>query len=291
MPELPDLLYISRILNERVCGRTVTFVIIKEPIVLRNTLDVPLSSALEGRVIRNCAVRGPFLLFRFSGERELIINLMLAGRLQHQRSAEKPEGYLCFSLALDDGSRLNLCDEQKMAKAYLVRAGDYSLVPKFTTPGVDILSPGFTREAFRALSARHTRKQVRVFVNDHTILSAIGNAYADEILFDARIHPKTLVARLSDGDLDALHDSIVRIIAWGAKMVEEAGQPIQVKVRGHMRVRNRKGEACVRCGTKIRREGVRGYDVFFCPTCQPPTRKLFIDWRSKPDGEPEPKKT
>ena len=66
---------------------------------------------------------------------------------------------------------------------------------------------------------------------------------------------------------------------WGITEVEKAAQPIQVKVRDHMKVRNRKGEPCARCGTTIRREGVRGYDVFFCPVCQPATRKVFIDWK------------
>jgi formamidopyrimidine-DNA glycosylase len=73
-------------------------------------------------------------------------------------------------------------------------------------------------------------------------------------------------------------------MAWAVDEVRRAGQPIHIKVRDHLRVRNRHGEPCPRCGTTIRREGVRGYDVFYCPSCQPPTRRHFIDWRPEARG-------
>jgi formamidopyrimidine-DNA glycosylase len=205
---------------------------------------------------------------------------MLAGRLQHQSKGDKAEGHLCVAWMLDDGSALRLCDERKMAKLYICRSTDTASIPRYGTQGVDILSPAFTRERFRTIIAGNSRRQVRVLINDHTVLSAIGNAYADEILFEARIHPKTFSGRLSEEETGRLFDAIGSVMAWGARMVQEAARPIQVKVREHLKVRNRKGEPCPRCGTTIRREGVRGHDTFFCPSCQPPSRKLFIDWRN-----------
>ena len=85
--------------------------------------------------------------------------------------------------------------------------------------------------------------------------------------------------------LARLYEAIGSVIRWGIEEVARAQQPIHVKVRDHMKVRNRKGSPCVRCGTTIRREGVRGYDVFFCPTCQASTRRSFIEWRTSP-GSP-----
>ncbi len=278
MPELPDLLYIQKYLHSNIVGRTVTDVDLKRPIVLRNALDRPPEKVLGGRRIGSVRLTAPFLTVEFDEEIDLIVNLMLAGRLQHQRPRDKTLGHCCLGLLLDDGTFLNICDEQQMAKVYLVRRGDYATVPKYNQLGIDILSAGFTAEKFRELAQRHSRKQVRVMINDHTILASIGNAYADEILFDAGIHPKTFVGKLTGEELDRLHKSIVSVIQWGVAEVEKADQPIQVKVREHMKVRNRKGEPCPRCGTKVRREGVRGYDVFFCPKCQPVTRKLFLDW-------------
>jgi formamidopyrimidine-DNA glycosylase len=280
MPELPDLLYIQKYLTSEVSRKTITGVSIKQSIVLRVAVDQPFKQATTGKTIEAITVHGPFIRIGLSGSLDLIVNLMLAGKLQHQRLKEKTQGHLCLSLCLDDGSLLNLCDEQQMAKAYLVRFGHYAQIPKYSQQGVDILSSAFTREVFAHLAAKHSRKQVRVFINDHTILSAIGNAYADEILFDAKIHPKTFVSKLSARELDTLYASVTSVIEWGIKHVEAAHQPIHVKVRDHMRVRNHRGEPCPRCGTTIRREGVRGYDVFYCPQCQPPSRKPFIDWKT-----------
>jgi formamidopyrimidine-DNA glycosylase len=280
VPELPDLLYIQRYLQKNIAGRAVTDVAVKRPIVLRNTLDRPIGEILYKLRIRTISLAAPFLTIEFDGDIDIVMNLMLAGRLQHQRPGEKQSGYCCISLLLDDATTLNICDDQQMAKVYVARRGDYSAIPKRGQLGIDILSREFTAETFRAIAKVHARKQVRVMINDHTILASIGNAYADEILFDAGIHPKTFVGKLSTDDLDRLHGSILSVMRWGISEVEKAGQPIQEKVRGHMKVRNRKGEPCPKCGTTIRREGVRGHDVFFCPHCQPVTRRLFIDWNN-----------
>ncbi len=278
MPELPDLLYIQKYLRKEVCSRTIVAAEVKHSIVLRVALEQPFEEAVLNKRINACELHGPFLRFEISGNLDLITNLMLAGKLQHQRPRDRVEGHLCFSLTLDNGSKLNLCDEQKRAKAYLVTYGDYVGIPKYREQGVDISGSGFTVQVFRDLAVKHSRKQVRVFINDHTIFSSIGNAYADEIQFDAHIHPKTFVARLSEKEIEQLYHSIISVMKWGIEKVEAAAQPIHVKVREHMKVRNRKGEPCPRCGTTVRREGVRGFDVFFCPACQPASRKLFIDW-------------
>jgi formamidopyrimidine-DNA glycosylase len=279
MPEIPDLIYVRKYLDACVVGRTILGATVSQPVVIRTVLDQPISSALAGKTVQEVRLRGPFLHFLLSGDVELIIHLMLAGRMQHVRPGERAEGYLCLSLALDDGTALNVNDSEKMVKIYLTSRGRYGQIPRFTGQGIDVLSPEFTEGKFEEIAARHRRKQVRVLVNDQTILSAIGNAYADEILFEARIHPKTLVSRLRGEDLRRLQRAIRAVLEWGIQEVERAGAPIQKKVRNHLRVRNRKGEPCPRCGATIRREGVRGRDVFFCPRCQPPTRAHFIDWR------------
>ncbi len=104
---------------------------------------------------------------------------------------------------------------------------------------------------------------------DQSALSAIGNAYADEVLFAAGIHPKTPCTRLDAERRGRLFDAIRGVIAWGIDEVGRAGRPLEDKVRDHVKVRNRLGEPCPVCGTTIRRVGVLGYDSFFCPRCQP----------------------
>ncbi len=282
MPELPDLLYIQKYLKNSVVGKIITEVSVKEPIVIRNSLTQPFDEVLKGKSFLDARIHGPFLDLPLSEKKELAINFMLMGKFQHQHPEEKPERWLCFSLKLNDGLRLNYCDEQNMGKVYLIAKGNYEQIPKYLQQGLDILSPRFTLEKFKDLAAQHRRKQVRVFINDHSALSSIGNAYADEILFDAQIHPKTSVNQLTSDDLERLYGSILNVMKWGIEEVEKAQRPIHIKVRDHMNVRMRQGKPCSRCGEIIRIVGVNGRDAFFCPQCQPTTRQLFIDWSHKP---------
>jgi len=284
VPELPDLEYIASRLAPEVTGKRIAAVKVKDPVVLR--VLVPGSSfsdALAGRTIVALVRHGPFLRFTLQPDRELVIHHMLAGRLQHAPRGAKPIAHFCFGLDLDDGSRLQYGDDKRMGKVYAARPTDLSGIPLWDAQGVDILSPEFTAARFEEL-ARGRRDQVRVFLMDQSALSAIGNAYADEILFDARIHPKTPSYALSAGERSRLYQSIRAVIAWGIEEVARAGRPIEEKVRDHVKVRGRLGEPCPRCGTTIRRVGVRGYDSFFCPTCQPTpagpyTRRGSIPWK------------
>lgn len=279
MPELPDLVYIVKRLAARIESRRIVDVTVKEPIVIRMLLPDSrgFAEAMTGKTLEGLERRGPFLRFTLSGNAECIVHCMLAGRLQIAGPGEKPVAHLCVGLRLDNGEWLRYGDEKRMGKVYLTAAGRYDGIPGYREQGVAILSEEFTFERFRELIARR-RQQVRVFIMDQTALSAIGNAYADEILFAAGIHPKTLCSSLSDDQRRKLYDSIKSVMAWGIAEVEKAGQPIEVKVRDHVKVRNRKDEPCPVCGSKIRRVGVLGYDSFYCPQCQPATRKQAIPW-------------
>jgi len=278
VPELPDLVYIQKRLSATVAGRRIVEVAVKEPIVLRMLLSEHVERALPDKAIRRVLRHGPFLQFILSGNLEVVVHPMLAGRFKLLEHGEKPGRGLCFSLRLDDDRVLHYLDDRKMGKAYVIPSREHAAIPRFVQQGIDILSRDFSAGRFRTLIAGQ-RKQVRVFLMDQTQLSAIGNAYADEILFEARLHPKTFCNRLSPEDVGRLYTSIVSVMRWAIAEVEGANRPVDEKVRGHVRVRNRKDEACPRCGSTIRRAGVLGYDAFFCPTCQPATRKQFIEWQ------------
>ena len=279
MPELPDLHYIVTHLAGRVENRRVDEVVVKEPIVIRFLLPGPggFTAALRGRQIESLARHGPFLVFGLSDHAELIVHCMLAGRLQIAAAREKSVPHLCFSLRLDNGEWLRYGDDKRMGKVYLTAAGSHESIPGYSEQGVDVLSRSFTFEMFEKLIAGR-RHQARVFLMDQSALSAIGNAYADEILFAAGVHPKTACSSLSAERRRGLYDAIRSVLAWGIAEVEKAGMPIEVKVRDHMRVRGRKDQPCPRCGAKIRRVGVLGYDSFYCPSCQPATRTQPIPW-------------
>ncbi|MCG8603533.1 DNA-formamidopyrimidine glycosylase [bacterium] len=277
MPELPDLVYIENRLQKSLPGRSIVGLSIKEPIVFRILISEPLEEALVGQTFTEIFRHGPFLVFKLDHGFEIVIHPMLAGKFRLTTSTQKSGRGLCFAMDFKDDTSLYYLDEKRMGKVYVIRTGDYQQIPRFQQQGVNILSSEFTFARFQDL-IRKRRNQVRVFLMDQTVLSAIGNAYADEILFDAGLHPKTFCHQLSAADIEALYGSVKKVMRWGINEVKKAQKPIEMKVRDHVKVRNRKDQPCPKCGTTIRRAGVLGHDTFFCLKCQPASRKQFIDW-------------
>jgi formamidopyrimidine-DNA glycosylase len=308
MPELPDLLHVLARLREALEGRRVTAERVREPVVLRFLVQGNLSLLL-GRPLITVFRRAHFLVFRFDGL-ELAVNPMLAGRFRLADPSERTEAALAFALTFEEtperapdslrrereggeaegrgGVRsappphsieLRYLDDKKMGKAYLTAEGDWRAIPGIGAVGVDVLSPQFTPERFVSL-LRHRRDQVRAFLLDKSALDSLGNAYADEVLFDAGIHPKTPCRALSHDDAIRLHGSIVKVMSEAVAEVSRRAEPIEVKVRDFLKVRLK--EDCPRCGGRIRRAGVRGMDAYFCPRCQPATRPGLVDWTRTP---------
>jgi formamidopyrimidine-DNA glycosylase len=276
MPELPDLEYIVKKLRDSLTGLAIEKVAVREPIVLRMLTGGRFVDVLGGQSFLTFARHGPFLRIELS-DLEIIIHFMLSGKLRRVAEGQHmPQGRdVCFAFRLSDRSTLVYEDSKRMGRVYVTERGETWRIPGFSTQGIDILDDEFSETLFMKLMGK-SRKQARVFLMDQSTLSAIGNAYADEILFDAGIHPKTRCSALSEDQRKGLYKSIRSVIRWAIEEVERAGQPLDVKVRDHLKVRNRKGEPCPRCGTTIRRTSVLGVDSFYCPNCQP--GKQAIPW-------------
>jgi formamidopyrimidine-DNA glycosylase len=272
VPELPDLLYILARLCDSLLGRSVSAERVKEPVVLRYAVRGNLSLLL-GRRLEELTRKAHFLCFRFE-DLELAVNPMLAGRFRLAAPGEADPAALAFALGFGD-QELRYLDDKKMGKAYLIASGDYGAIPGMQAGGVDLLSSAFTRERFLSL-LRHRRDQVRAFLMDKKALDSLGNAYADEVLFEAGIHPKTWCRSLTRDDAVRLHAAIVKVLGEATAEVARRAEPIEVKVRDFLKVRLK--EVCPRCGAKVRRAGVKGMDAYFCPRCQPATRAGLVDW-------------
>jgi formamidopyrimidine-DNA glycosylase len=288
MPELPDLEYIVSALGRVLPGRRIQQARVKNPIVLRLGIPGTLQDVCIGQAFGRCRRHGHFVVLRVGEAYELIVNPMLAGRFRLCGRDERNERSLCLAFGLDHGEELRYLDEKQMGKVYLVPASDRSIVPGFDTVGIDPLSLGFTLDRLREM-VRARRDQVRAFLLDKTAVAAIGNAYADEILWAARLHPKTGCPGLTDEDIVQLYTAIREVLSGAVEEVFRRGEPVEVKVRDFLRVRNRKGQPCPACGTTIRVEGVRGHDTFYCPVCQPNRpearlgRRQLVDWSRLPN--------
>jgi formamidopyrimidine-DNA glycosylase len=292
MPELPDLVYIEKKLQPLIVDREIREVRVWEPIVLRMGVPGSFAEVLRGRRIRDLRRHGPFLVFGLP-PLEMIVHFMLAGFFRIEMnpaggkySPRRSGREHCFSLQLGERQNLQYFDSRKMGKIYVVESGGTQVIPGYDNQGVDLLSAKFTLKLFQE-RIRGRRHQVRVFLMDQSVLSALGNAYADEILFAAGVHPKTRCDQLSEEQVERLYRSVVSVLRWGIEKVEEADRGIDAKVRGHLKVRNRRGKPCPACGTTIRRTGVLGYDSFFCPECQPEMRSRLVSWDRLPSKRNE----
>ena len=281
MPEIPDLIYLKNKLLPILPGSKVNKVTVHHPLVLRIIEGKGLAQALEGATINGLQQRGPFFIVE-CGRYEIIINFMLTGRLQLDLKKPRQKKSFCFTFECDavaeDGSNrtffLSYLDKKHMGKVYLTTHGNYVQIPMFCEQGIPLLSDKFTLEYFLQ-NIRQTRRQVRLFIMDKKIISSIGNAYADEVLFDAKIHPKTPCNNLTDQQIKTLYTSIKSIHLWAIEEITKQNNTIDKIHREHLKVRNKKGEPCPECGSKIRRTQVHGYDTFYCPECQPGKNNIF----------------
>ncbi len=287
MPERPDLEYVLPKLDEALRGATIRAVRVKKPVVLRVAIAGGFEANVVGRRIVRIWRRAHFVMFELEGPDpmvEMAIAPMLAGRFVVAADAKsKSTGDLAVAFAFDDGRELRYRDDVQMGKVYVFPAGEWKHAPGLETVGVDVLdAKKFTRAAFRKL-AKTRRDQAKVFLMDKSALDAMGNAYADEVLWAAKIHPKTFVRSLDEAELDTLHDAIVEVLSNARSVIAKRAPPLDEKIRDFLSVRNREGDPCPRCGTKIRAAGVHGHDAFFCPTCQQETRRAgIVDWRKLP---------
>jgi formamidopyrimidine-DNA glycosylase len=283
MAERPDLDYALPILRRALTGRVITAVLVKKPVVLRLAVAGTPAELLVGRRFTDVSRRAHFACFALDGampQVELVVAPMLAGRFALAAAADRKPGDLAVTFAIDDGRELRYRDDVQMGKVYVVPRGDHSAIASFENIGVDVLDPAaFTLGRFRAI-AKTRRDQAKVFLMDKSALDAFGNAYADEVLFEAGIHPKTFVRALGDDDLERLHRAIPAVLGRADRIIAERKPPLDEKLRDFLHVRNRHKKPCPRCGTAIRKAGVHGHDAYFCPVCQPETRKgSIVSWK------------
>jgi formamidopyrimidine-DNA glycosylase len=288
MPELPDLVHVEEVLRGALAGKTISAARTGDPTVLRIMVREPFPELLVGRRLTTIERRGHFMRFGLDGGLVIVVNAMLVGRYKlippapeaarKPAAARKPDPRaLGLALAFADAPELQYVDDKRMGKVYVARAEEEGQIPVYGELGPDLLSPAFTRAAFDAAIAKR-RDQVRAFLMDKRALASLGNAYADEILFAAGIHPKTFVRKLEPAALDALYAAIGRVLEEAIAEIRKRGEPPEVKVRDFLKVRGRDGKPCLVCGTTIRAVRVGDGDACFCPHCQPETRKLFVSW-------------
>jgi formamidopyrimidine-DNA glycosylase len=267
MPEIPDLEVIREYLEGVLPRQRIESVEVLRPLVVRNLLPDHLVSVLEGNGISAVRRRGKFLLFDLESGQAVVINPMLVGRLSYCQPDQRRAAKTVLILHLSDGMDLRYVDSKSMGKVYLTP--DENLVPRFAGQGPEPLDPEFTAEVFRE-RLRTRRGEIKGLLTNQALVAGIGNAYADEILFEAGLYPFRKRPSLSPEEVDSLHQAMRRVLLEAILVLRErVGDDIDVKIRDFLKVHGKGGSPCPRCGTPISEITARNRLTNFCRKCQP----------------------
>jgi formamidopyrimidine-DNA glycosylase len=269
MPEVPDLEAIRAFLNRRIVGQTIERVEIPIPVVIRVPRD-EFVRLVTGDSFGEVFRYGKFLLFSLASGRVLIANPMLTGRFAYVDPKARKFARTCLVLGLEDGNELRYADQRVMGRIYLVKPEELKTVPQFAEMGPDVLAPELTEEAFKERLKRHNGQIKGILVN-HKFVAGIGNAYSDEILWEAGIHPYRKRTELNDDETSALYRATRSVFDWANPIVaEKMTESLDyTEWRDHLRVHRRGGQPCPRCGTTISEVTAGQRITSFCRTCQP----------------------
>jgi formamidopyrimidine-DNA glycosylase len=280
MPELPEVETVRRQLAPALEGRTLEELRVLDARWCEPAAGAEVADAVRGRAIQGLARRGKYLCWELAEEVHLVMHLRMTGNLLLVESDEGPDGrpHLRAELLLDDGRRVLFVDQRRFGTG-VVLLGDRARDEYFGNRlGVEPLSPDFTPAALRDL-ARGRRAPVKAFLLDQERVAGVGNIYADEALFRARIHPLRPVGALKPRQLTDLHDAVVESLRLG---IDSRGATIDdfrdiEGARGSFQdrflVHRREGDPCPRCGRAIRKLTAAGRGTYVCERCQPRPRR------------------
>jgi formamidopyrimidine-DNA glycosylase len=288
MPELPEVETIRRQLAPALEGRRIEAVDVRDPRWCEPAPPEAVEDALRGRRIERLGRRGKYLIVSLEDDVHLVMHLRMTGNLLLVPAAEDdPERpHLRVRIALGRrprdagaaaGNRLLFVDVRRFGTGDVLFGSD-ALAEYFASRlGVEPLSPDFTARALRAL-ARGRKQPVKAFLLTQERVAGVGNIYADEALFRARIHPLRPVGSLKRAQIEALREALVATLELG---IDAKGASIddyrhvdgaEGSFQDRFLVHTRAGEPCPRCGTTIEKLRAAGRGTYVCPRCQPRPR-------------------
>jgi formamidopyrimidine-DNA glycosylase len=292
VPELPDIVVYIEALEKRLLGEEITGFRVASPAVLR-TYD-PMYTAVVGEKISGFDRIGKRIVFELTNDLWLVIHLMIAGRFRWFDQPRKPIPKKVGLAALDfAGGTLILTEQGTKKRAGIWVFGDRESVDAENRGGVEPLEVdlnGFTE----AITAEN--RTLKRALTDPRIFSGIGNAFSDEILWEAKLSPVKRTKQLDADELERLHEAVQRsLLHWTDLLRQQTGDDFPSKVtafRPEMATHGKFKEPCPRCGTAVQRIVYSSNETNYCPTCQTGgkiladrslSRLLKDDWPSTVD--------
>lgn len=272
MPELPDLTVVAEELGRRVAGRRIREATAPTPILLRATPEE--LAGLRDAVLGIAQRRGKFLLLpitlKAGSSLMLAANPMLAGRFWIIGAKERVRARTGLRLRFDaTDEELRYVDREMLGKLYVLPPDRLDDIPGWAEMGPDADDPGLTLERFQERIRRHPG-ELKPLLRNSRFVAGIGNAYSDEILWEAGLAPFRRRSTLRPEQIEALYLSMRAVLADATARLRELVPPnIETQHREFLKVHLRGGQPCPRCGRELRQIGGREATTF-CRTCQPP---------------------
>ncbi|MCE2982444.1 MAG: DNA-formamidopyrimidine glycosylase [Parachlamydia sp.] len=272
MPELPE---VETIVSELRASKIIGLHVNKAAVFWNRSIAIPdpfdFCERISGQTIQEIRRRGKYIVFNLSRD-ILLVHLRMTGRFVFG-SGDLINSHERVRLYLSDGRILHYLDQRKFGKWYLFEDTD-EILPQI---GLEPLEEGFTLQAFKSLLAGKKTK-IKPFLMDQRHVAGLGNIYADEALWEAKIHPLRMASSLSDDEMEALHQAIMNVLKRG---VENTGTSlgsaranyysVSGKKGGNqygLNVFRRDGQPCPRCEATLLKIVVSQRGTHFCPKCQ-----------------------
>lgn len=266
MPELPEVETIRRELEETVLGKKIIGVKIRQPAVIRSPSPEKFKAGLLGASFKRALRKAKVLILELSNHKALVIHLKMTGQLVYPGQGKTSR----VTFRLSDGKLLDFYDQRLFAEMKLL--DDWQALPFIKKLGPEPFE--LTAGEFKdILSAKKTK--IKPLLMDQAVLSGIGNLYAAEILFRAKIHPARPAKSLLDKEKETL---FVRMQETLREAIRHKGSSVDEYVQltgepggyaAYHKVYGRQGKPCFSCKTPIQRITLGGRGTYFCPRCQP----------------------
>lgn len=273
MPELPEVETVKRSLKPLIEGRAIAGVEIYYGGIIKKPEPAAFRSMIKGKLIKSIQRRGKYLLFQLHDDYTLVIHLRMTGQLVHADPGQPLSKHTHLIFNLSDDKQLRFVDVRKFGMVYLIPTGSWQSAGGLGEVGYEPLEEDFTLQVLQEMAAGK-KTALKSFLLNQKKIAGIGNIYADEILFAARLHPHRRLDTLDLQELERLYEAVRAKLAEG---IAYRGTSVRDYVDGRgekggfqkrLKVYDRGNLPCLHCGTKLIKTTVAGRSTVYCPQCQ-----------------------
>ncbi len=273
MPELPEVETIRRGLEQKVRGKKIKRVIIRNERSVKTPPSSEFVQKMQGKVLCQMHRRGKYLILGLDSGESLVLHLGMTGRLIYSKTREEI-GYSRVVFLLENNAQLSFTDVRGFGGLWFVLDEKFEeVVPALANMGPEPLGRSVTLEKFKQL-LKGKKGKIKSLLMDQTFIAGVGNIYAQEALFLSGIHPTRSPSLLLDQEIEKLYHNLLNVLK---EAILHRGSSVNTYVdldgiegnyEPRLRVYRRAGSNCLRCRQVIERMEVGGRGTYFCPRCQ-----------------------